>query len=133
MHAKCGCPTAPSWALTAAHLTSLRPRPHRQARLLCPPHRPCDSRTSFCGPGIEPDRQTLGPSQPFTGTPARTTRTPAHPPTAVNSEDLLMLAAGVLKAGIKRIWEILKHASGGDRAGGMASGRPSEVTLGAPK
>lgn len=47
------------------------------------------------------------------------TLTPAHRPTAVASEDLLRLVAGFLKAGIKRTWEILKHASGkeGRRSG----------------
>ena len=55
------------------------------------------------------------------------------PPTAVTSEDFLMLVAGVLKAGMKRTLEILKHASGEDGAAGMASSRLSEVTLGEPR
>lgn len=61
------------------------------------------------------------------------TLTPAQRPTAVASEDLLRLVAGFLKAAIKRTWELLKHASGKDRAGEVASGRLSEVTLGTPK
>lgn len=69
MHAKCGCPTAPSWALTLAHLTTasgLDPMDKRAS--LCPPHRPCDSRTSFCGLGIESlTAKRWGPGSPSLG------------------------------------------------------------------